>query len=291
MGRHLVPALLEAGHGVRCLHRRTSDLSALEGLDVDLHAGDVLDLESLRSAVEDMTAVVHLVAVIRERDATFEEVNAQGVSNLLRACGDAQVHLVHMGALGTAVDSRSRYSRSKAAGERLVRESHLPHTVLRPALILGPGGDFTTRFGSLVERYRRVPVIGSGESLLQPIFVGDVVKATLAALARGGEGKTWELVGEERVTWNELVERVAHVMGVRRTVRHVPPRLALLASKASSLFAREAIVTADELVLMQEDVYGDVTGFVELTGDHPLDLDRCIERSFRLTPARGDRSP
>ncbi|MCJ2520278.1 MAG: complex I NDUFA9 subunit family protein [Candidatus Thermoplasmatota archaeon] len=279
VGGHLVSALIRAGHDVRCLHRHSSDLSVLEGLEVELQMGNVLNLEDLRSAVGGVDAVVHLVAIIREREATFEEVNVQGVKNLLRACRDTKPRIIHMGALGTGRGSRSRYSRSKAAGERLVRDSELPHTILRPSLILGPGGDFTTRFGSLIERYRKVPLIGPGESLLQPLYVGDVVKATIAALVRE-QGRVWDLVGPERVTWNELVVRVAQVAGLTRSIRHVPLRLARFVSKVSSFLSGEPLVTEDELILMQEDVYGDTKDFVDLTGDEPMALDDCLERAF-----------
>lgn len=285
VGGHLVSALIRAGHDVRCLHRHSSDLSVLEGLEVELQMGNVLNLEDLRSAVGGVDAVVHLVAIIREREATFEEVNVQGVKNLLRACRDSKPRIVHMGALGTDMGSRSRYSRSKAAGERLVRDSNLPHTILRPSLILGPGGDFTTRFGSLIERYRKVPLIGPGESLLQPLYVGDVVKAAIAALV-SEQGRVWDLVGPERVTWNELVVRVAQVAGLTRSIRHVPPRLARFVSKVSSLFSGEPLVTEDELILMQEDVCGDTKDFVDLTGDEPMALDDCLERAFGPGRAR-----
>ncbi len=81
------------------------------------------------------------------------------------------------------------------------------------------------------------------------------------------------------------MERIARVTGRRRAVRHVPPRLAFLVSRASSLFTREPLVTKDELVLMAEDVCGHVEEFVELTGEEPLGLDDCLERSFGF--ARG----
>lgn len=252
---------------------------------MELEEGDILQRETIEAAVEGMDAVIHLVAVIRETEATFEEVNVGGVRNLLEACQASGVgRIVHMGALGTRSDSPSRYSRSKAEGEDLVKESGLHHTILRPALILGPGGDFTQRVGDLIRRSRKVPVIGSGENLLQPIYVGDVAKATVAALEERAGGRTWELGGPERVTWNDLVIRIAHVLGLRRSIRHVPPGLASFVSRAASLFTSEPMVTEDELILMQEDVYCGTEDFVELTGDRPLDLDLCLERAFLPPP-------
>lgn len=249
-------------------------------MEVELVAGDVLDLDSLRAAVEGVDAVVHLVAIIREKEATFEEVNVQGVRNLLEACGNSQVHVVHVSALGTSDDSRSRYSRSKAEGERIMRRGEVPYVILRPALILGGGGDFTGRLGSLVAHSRKVPVVGSGENLLQPIYVGDVVKALVAALD-SERGRIWNLLGPDRVSWNELVRRVARVLGVKRSLRHVPLWLARLVAKASSMRRAEPIVTEDELLLMRVDVCGGTEDFVELTGQKPMGLDESLTRSLR----------
>ncbi len=275
-----MPALREAGHDVHCLCRPSSDPTVLGGEVVELYRGDVRHLETLLPAVEEVEVVVHLVAIIREREATFEEVNVQGVRNLLEACRSRQVRVVHMGALGTREDSPSEYSRSKAVGEMAVKESEVPHSILKPSLILGPGGEFTDRFGALVRRHRRVPVLGKGKSLLQPIYVGDVVKATLAALEEEASGRVWELVGPERIDWNVLVARVARVLGLRRAVRHVPVPLARLAAWTASLLPGEPSLTRDELYLMREDVCGDTGAYIELTGEQPLSLDECLRRSF-----------
>ncbi len=279
VGRHLVPALRNAGHAVRCLHRPTSDLRVLPR-DVARVSGDVRDAASLRSAVEGMDAVVHLVAILREREASFEAVNVQGVRNLLQACREPRPHLVHVGALGTREDAPSRYARSKAHGERLVREAGLPHTVLRPGHILGPGGDFTARFQSVVDRSRKVPMVGSGEAALQPLAVEDMVAAVAAALEAGGHGRVWDLVGPERLTWRAFVERVAAVRGLRRSVRRVPPPVARLGAALMRWTSRDPLVTRDEVLMMQEDVVGDPRAFHELTGRTPTPLDRTLQRAF-----------
>jgi NADH dehydrogenase len=281
VGRHVVAALIRAGHKVRCLHRETSDLGPLRGMDVELSAGDVLRPETLTEAVDGMDAVVHLVAILREREATFEDVNVEGVRNVLEACRASGVEaLIHMGALGTSPDSASRYARCKAEGERLVWESGMQYAILRPALILGPGGDFTERMGELVRRNRRVPIIGSGRNLLQPIYVEDVAEAVVAALEERAQGRSWELGGPERLTLEDLVLRIAKTMGLKRSIRHVSPRVARLLSRASSLITGEPLVTEDELILMQEDILCDPEEFVKLTGRTPTDLDVCLERSF-----------
>ncbi len=228
-------------------------------------------------------AIVHLVAIIREQESSFEEVNVQGLTNLLEACRESEPIFVHMGALGTSESSPSSYARSKARGEGLVAHSGLRHTVLRPSIVLGSGGDFTYRFVSLVRRYRRVPVVGDGRTQVQPIHVSDVVKAVAAALGGGGDGRVWRLVGPEAVSWDDFVLRTAAAMGLRRAVRHVPASLARFASRLSLLFRGEELVTQDELLLMQRDLVDDVEQFRELVGEEPMALDQCLKASIPLS--------
>lgn len=276
VGRHVVPALVEAGHAVRCLHRPTSDLTALEGLEVELAEGNVLLPETLARAMRGVDAVVHLVAILRARESSFEEINVEGVRNVARACLDAGVEkAVHMGSLGTAEHHPTRYGRTKALGEGVWRNGEVGYVVLRPSLILGPGG-FLTPLVDLIRRYERVPVVGSGENAIQPICVADVARATVAAL-RVRHRRTYELVGPDRMTWDGFVLRVAESLGLTRSLRHVPPSLALLASLASRLTRGEPLVTRDEVHYLQQDLVGGTEDFQELTGRPPSPLEGCLD--------------
>ncbi|MEE9164385.1 MAG: complex I NDUFA9 subunit family protein [Thermoplasmata archaeon] len=280
LGRHLVRDLVEAGHTVRCFHRPTSDLAPLADLPVTFAEGDVLLPASLRAAVEGVDAVVHLVGILRERDSTFEEVNVGGVRHLLEACERVGVRrVIHLGALGTSERHPTRYARTKAVGERIWRESDREYAILRPSVVLGPGGDFTERVLALIRRHRRVPVVGHGRNRIQPIWIDDAVRAIGAAL-QAPPRRTWELVGPDRLTWDAFVLRLAEGMGLPRRIRHVPAGLARLVSAAGVLVGREPAVTRDELFFLRQDLVGRVEPFQELVGEPPTSLDTRIARLF-----------
>ncbi|MDX1534910.1 MAG: NAD-dependent epimerase/dehydratase family protein [Thermoplasmata archaeon] len=280
LGRHLVPALLEAGHAVRCFHRPTSDLAPLRDLPVTFAEGDVLLPRSLESALDGMDAVVHLVAGIREREATFEEVNVGGVRHLLEGCERTGVtRVVHLGSLGTSERAPNRYARSRGTGERIWRESDRAYAILRPSVVMGPGGAFTDRAIALVRRYRRVPVLGRGTNRIQPIWIGDVSRAINAAL-QAPPRRTWDLVGPDRVTWNAFVLRMAEGLGVSRRLRHVPPGLARLGAAGAQLLGREPLATRDELYILRQDLVGRVESYEELVGARALSLEDQMGRMF-----------
>ncbi len=280
LGRHVVRTLVDAGHTVRCFHRPTSDLAPLADLAVTFAEGDVLLPGSLNAAVEGMDAVIHLVGILRERESTFEEVNVGGVRHLLEACERAGVQrVVHLGALGTSERHPTRYARTKALGEKVWRESDREYVILRPSVVLGPGGDFTERILALIRRYRRVPVVGTGQNQIQPIWIGDAVRAIGAALQASGR-RTWELVGPDRLTWDTFVLRLAEGMGLSRRLRHVPAGLARAVSSVGTLVGREPTVTRDELFFLQRDLVGRSEQFQDLTGEPSAPLETWLPHLF-----------
>ena len=125
VGREVLRQLLAAGHSVRVLSRRPQAGSARA--DTEVHVGDVTNAASLARGLASMDAVVHLVGIISEVGAnTFENVHTRGTENILAAAREAGVkRFVHMSALGTRPDARSRYHQSKWAAEELVRKSGL----------------------------------------------------------------------------------------------------------------------------------------------------------------------
>ena len=98
-----------------------------------MHYGSVSDPDSISAALYNVDAVVHLVAVIRERgSATFEAINHRGARNVAHAAAQAGVkHLVHVGAIGSVDDARLPYLYSKWRGEQAVMESGVPYTIIQ----------------------------------------------------------------------------------------------------------------------------------------------------------------
>src|SRR4030066_235139 len=87
-------------------------------------------------------------------------------------------------ALGAAPGGPGRYFDSKGKAEEIVRQSGLAWTIFRPTGIFGPGDQFFTELGGAGRRAPFLPVPGDGDFLLQPVFVGDVVKGIGGCLPR-----------------------------------------------------------------------------------------------------------
>jgi len=121
LGRRVVWELLGRGHQVRALaHSRPRQDLFPEG-SVDWIQGSVSDTNTLALACHRADAVVHLVAIIRQRKgATFDQVNRQGAANLAAAAKASGTvgKLVHVSVIGAADAAASAYLRSKWQGEK-----------------------------------------------------------------------------------------------------------------------------------------------------------------------------
>jgi NADH dehydrogenase len=192
---------------------------------VEVHFGSVLDPNALAAAFYDLEAVVHLVAIIRQRaGATFDQVNRQGVANVAAVAKEAGVkHFLHVSAIGASNNPAYPYLQSKWQGEQEVINSGLPYTILRPSVMFGPGDEFLNTLAGLVRVFPLAPVIGSGRNRFQPIAVEDVARCLVLALGRGDlKGRTIEIGGPQQLSYNDLMGIVARTLGRRRLYVHVP---------------------------------------------------------------------
>jgi NADH dehydrogenase len=283
VGRRVVAALRGREHSVRCLVRDPAKAGSLESLGCDLAVGDVTDAESVRAAAEGCDAVVHLVSIIAGRPEDFDRVMVDGTWNVIDAAQKAGVRrLVLMSALGTSEETKDLvpYYGAKWAMEQAVREAGLEHVIFRPAFIFGPGGGALSQFATMTRYMPVIPVAGPGKQRIQPIFVDDVAEF----FARGidlpqAANRTFELGGPETLSWNELWDRLAVVLGKRRAKVHLP--LSLLRAPAF-VFERlpKAPVTRDQLTMLDAgDNTCDERPAAELFGVELTPLDEQLRRS------------
>jgi NADH dehydrogenase len=222
---HLFEALREKGHELRLLVHRRSPGNPEE---IDQVEGDVASLESFGQAVNGCDAVINLVGIIREfpsRGITFDRLHVQATANMLAAARKAGIRrYLQMSALGTRRDAVSRYHQSKFRAEELVRSSALDATILRPSLIYGPKDAFVNMLAGQLRLAPIMPVIGSGTYRLQPIHAADVALCFALALEMPETvGQCYELCGNNRLSYVELLDAIASAMGRPAPLKpHVP---------------------------------------------------------------------
>ena len=246
VGRHLVGALAARGARVTVPTRRRERAKHLILLPtVDVVEADVRDSRALAGLAAGRDAVVNLAGVLHSRRARpgeegpnhygpqFAQAHVELAQSVVAACREAGVkRLLHMSALGAGAKAPSEYLRSKGIGEQMVLAADdLAATVFRPSVIFGPEDRFLNLFAQLVALFPVLP-LGSPGARFQPVYVGDVVRAFLAALdRREAGGKRYDLCGPREYTLRELLEQVCRVTGHRRLIVGLPDLLSYLQAR------------------------------------------------------------
>ena len=216
VGGHLTRELLGRGHALRLLvHKKDG---ALPKVGVEQVVGDITSPESFQSALEGCEAAINLVGIIREfpsRKITYERLHVQASANLLAGARKAGIkRYLHMSALGSRPNAVSDYHRTKFRAEELVRASGLEWTILRPSLIFGPKDAFVNMLAGQMRLAPVMPIIGDGNYRMQPIHADDVARCFALALEMPATvGQIYELCGNDRMSYIELVDTIAAAMG------------------------------------------------------------------------------
>jgi len=226
LGRHIVRALAKTGARMRVAVRRpelAGHLQPLGGVgQINAFQANVRFPDSLRAPAEGADAVINLVGILVPRGKqTFAAIQDEGARHVAEAARQAGARaLVHVSAIGAALNSPAIYGRTKAEGEKAVRDVYPDAIIFRPSIVFGPEDDFFNRFAALARISPALPLIGGGRTKFQPVFVGDVAKAVVAALTGATkQGPVYELGGPEVLTLKEVMQRVlAYTMRKRMLV-------------------------------------------------------------------------
>ena len=255
VGRHLLAALAARGVRVTVPTRRRERAKHLILLPtVDVVEVERLDARTLAQLAAGRDAVVNLAGILHAPD--FKAVHVELAQSVVNACHQARVkRLLHMSALGADAGGPSEYLRSKGIGERAVLAADdLAVTVFRPSIIYGPEDRFLNLFARLAA-WLPLFVLGSPGARFQPVYVGDVVRAFLAALESdahlsGTAGKSYDLCGPREYTLRQLIELVCAITGRRRLVIGLPDGLSYLQAWSMELLPVK-LLTRDNYYSMQ----------------------------------------
>jgi uncharacterized protein YbjT (DUF2867 family) len=260
VGDNLVRRLVEAGQPVRALvHNRAKAEARLSNLSdrIEIATGDVTRPETLAPAMDGVTSVMHLVAVaIEHGDLTYERVNFQGTVNVVDAAKAAGVRrLIYMGQNGSDSALPYPFLASKGKAQEAVTASSLDWTALRPSVIWGTQDEFANVQARLIKLTPLIfPIVGDGQALFQPVWVGDVVEAAVRCLDDDRTiGQVYTLGGPEVLTYAQIVGRVLKTLGARRLTVNVPMPLLRPVVKLIEIALPNPPVTTSLLSLLNVD--------------------------------------
>ncbi|MDD4892102.1 MAG: NAD(P)H-binding protein, partial [Phycisphaerae bacterium] len=250
-GRYIAQRLLERGHRVRTLtnsvNRANPFQGRVEAVPYHFDAPERLT-ESLRGA-----AVLYNTYWVRFNHRTFTHSEAvENTRRLFHAARQAGVpRIVHVSITNPSEDSPLEYFRGKAVLERALRETGIPHVILRPTVLFGKEDILINNIAWMLRRLPVFGVFGDGRCRLQPIYVDDLAKLAVEGGAAAGS-RTIDAIGPETFTYRELVRMIGEIIGKRRPIVSVPPALGYWVGWIVGKLVGDTVVTREEIAgLMQ----------------------------------------
>jgi nucleoside-diphosphate-sugar epimerase len=298
LGQHLTAELCRRGAKVRAVVRQQSppaDIAMLKALGATIFAGQLGPIVEggeggegreggaaapLDQAFAGADCAVHLIGSVAppKGGPGIDELHQSYTNYFAKACVRAGIKkAVLVTALGADEKSGSQYLAAKRRAEMAFIEclaaSKTACAVVRPSLIIGR--QVGRRDSKLVERYRTilntrpmVPLIGGGNNLLEPVFVGDLACAIAAILENEnpgmGSGQIIEIGGPQRISMRQFVEALALSMAVSKPMFSLPFSLASLAAGVLGKMQDVPLLSADQVKLAAEDMTCSVNSLPQL---------------------------
>jgi len=228
IGQALVRQLSEAGYPVRLLIRPSLQSPNIPtGVAVEVAVSSLGDERGLRAAMTGVDTVYHLAGgEWRGAYANLLEIDIRGTQSVVQAASAAGVSrfyfISHLGA-----DRGSAYPvfKAKAIAEEFVRRGGIDYTILRTAVVFGPNDGFTTGLAKLIHGLPYLFLVpGDGDVLVQPLWVEDLATCLVWSLEDDRtRNQTYELGGPEYLPFNQVVETIINILGLRRMLVSMRP--------------------------------------------------------------------
>lgn len=259
VGRNVVRALAKRDYRIRVAVRRPELAGHLQPLgrvgQIHTVQANLRYPKSVAAALRDSHVAINLVGILTESGAqTFEAVQAEGAANVAKAAAAAGARLVHVSAIGADAESTSSYARAKAAGEAAALAAVPEAVIMRPSVVFGPEDQFTNRFAGLARISPFLPLIGGGETKMQPVYVGDVATAVADAVdGKAQAGATYELGGPEVLSFREILKIILDITDRDRALLPLPFGLARLQAALLQFAPGPLKLTPDQVELLRSD--------------------------------------
>jgi dihydroflavonol-4-reductase len=245
VGHHVAKALAAEGAELRLLVRKSSNLANLKDIKSDTFTGDLLQPETLKSAIADCDAVVHVAADYRlwiPDPKTMYRANVDGTRELLRMAREAGVkRFVYTSSVATMhfrtdgivinedtpvslADMVGHYKRSKFLAEleaMNAAQSGQQVIILNPTTPIGPNDAKPTPTGRIFVDFLNGKFPAYVETGLNLVDVSEVARAHVLALTRGTPGKRY-ILGGENLTLKQILDKMSAITGIPSPTVKIP---------------------------------------------------------------------
>jgi len=245
LGEFVLEELVHRGHKVTCFVRKTSNLDKIKRLNVKFVYGELDNYKSICEALKGKEALVNI--------ASLGFGHAPNIVNACEEMGVKRSIFVSTTGIFTKLNPDSKGIRLEA--EKLIKESNLDYTIIRPTMIYGTHKDRNMwRLVKYLKRIPILPILGSGTYLQQPVYVKDLAKVIVNAYEKNiSIKKVYNVSGANALTYNEVVDITGRAMGKRVIKIHIPMNLSYNLLKIYEMVSKKPKLKAEQVLRLNEN--------------------------------------
>ncbi len=286
IGKDIVCLLLKRGWQVKAMIRNATRFPFIHDKNLKIIYADMRDLRSIEEAVKDISVVVHLAAA-KSDEPDSDEINVEGVRSLIRACRENGCkRIINISTQSVKIKLKGTYARTKIEAERILHDSGLFVTTLRPSIVYGE--ELLGVFGSVVTFVRKlhfVPILGDGKWISAPVFIRDVSEAIISCIENDATiGKRYDLGGPDKLSFDDLIDSICSELGIKRLKVHIPFSLSLAAAQILARLLKRPPITVSNILGSNQDTDIDIKPAQKDFGFSPMSFNTGIKLALGKTP-------
>jgi uncharacterized protein YbjT (DUF2867 family) len=285
IGRRLLPALVQDGHKVYCLVRdkRRFNLPPDLSASVEIVEGDLSDSQSLQHLPQQIDAAYYLVHSLGNSYKNFGEQEASAAANFANYLSQTSAqHLVYLSGISNDTNL-SEHLQSRFEVENILRQSGVPLTVLRAAIIIGSGSASFEIIRDLVEKLPFMITPKWVNSRCQPIAIRNVITYLQhILLLEPAYNKVFDIGGPDVLTYKQMMLQYAEVRKLKRAMIEVPFFSPKLSSYWLYFVTNTTYMLARNLVdSMKNEVIVEHKGIEDLISIPLMPYREAVKQAFR----------
>lgn len=257
VGSHMVDYLLEQGHHVKCIVRKTSNLRWLKGKKVEIIDCGLFDKNQLKSVLKQVDFLFHIAGVVKSKKKEgYFKGNVETTKNLLEVVSEVNPNISRiiitssLTACGPSLNNKpctedmqshpiTTYGKSKLEQERAAKAymNRLPITIVRPPAIYG---ERDTEIYLFFKTFQKglMTLIGFDKKQLSIIHVSDLVKGIYkAAISEKAKGETYFISSEKLYDWNQIGDITEDALGKKAIRIKIPHTIVYAIAGVAQFFA------------------------------------------------------
>lgn len=256
LGRAIVSLLAAEGYRIRIPTRNPVRVNPLRVMgDVGQIVPVTANWRDPDAMVAGSSIVINLLGILFQNNRQrFDTIHHLIPAQLAGAATRHKVkRFLHVSAIGAGPHARAAYAKSKTDGEQAVMAAFGDATIFRPSVVFGPDDDFFNRFGNMMLTAPALPLIGGGQTLFQPVYVGDVALAFQAALHDPQtKGQLYYLGGPAQWSFEQILRYLLTITGQKRFLAPLPWKLANILARMME-FLPNPPLTRDQIIMLRDD--------------------------------------